>query len=85
MVIGRTSQTAIETDPTLSNDDKTEALEQLKTITEAGKHPKEGAIQKTVKTAFKILKGTIADLPATEQLTQVAIKILPLIAKFFGF
>ena len=78
-------QTAIETDPTLSSDDKTEALEQLKTIIEAGKHPKEGAIQKTVKTAFKILKGTIADLPATEQLFQVGIKVLPLIAKFFGF
>ena len=85
MVIGRAGQTAIETDPTLSNDDKTEALEQLKTIIEAGKHPKEGAIQKTVKTAFKILKGTIADLPATEQLAQVGIKVLPLIAKFFGF
>ena len=78
-------QTAIETDPTLSNDDKTEALEQLKTIIEAGKHPKEGAIQKTVKTAFKILKGTIADLPDTEKLFQVGIKVLPLIAKFFGF
>ena len=85
MVIGRTSQTAIETDPTLSSDDKAEALEQIKAIAAAGTQPKEGAIQKTVKTAFKILKGTIADLPDTEKLFQVGIKVLPLIAKFFGF
>jgi hypothetical protein len=32
---------------------------------DAGKTPKDNAIQKGVKTAMKVLKGTIADLPAT--------------------
>jgi hypothetical protein len=43
-----------------------------------------GATQKIVKTAIKVLKGTIADLPSTEQLVKVSIEVLPLIAKFFG-
>jgi hypothetical protein len=77
-------EAAIKVDPNLSDTDKAEALEQVKAIDEGKKQPKEGAIQKSVKTAIKVLKGTVADLPATEELVKVSIKVLPLIAKFFG-
>ncbi len=76
-------QTAIESS-SLSDDDKAEALEQVKSIAEAGNTPKDNAIQKGVKTAMKMLKGTIADLPATEDLVKVMIKIAPIVAAFFG-
>jgi uncharacterized protein YjbI with pentapeptide repeats len=77
-------QAAIESDSTLSDDDKAEALEQVQTIAAGGSQPQDGLIQKTVKTAMKVLKGTIADLPSTEQLVKVSLKVLPLIAGFFG-
>jgi uncharacterized protein YjbI with pentapeptide repeats len=76
-------QTAIESSP-LSDDDKAEALEQVKSIADAGNNPQNNAIQKGVKTAMKMLKGTIADLPATEDLVKVMIKIAPIVAAFFG-
>ncbi len=76
-------QIAIESS-SLSDDDKAEALEQVKSIADAGKTPKDNALQKTVKTALKVLKGTIADLPATEDLVKVMIKIAPIVAAFFG-
>ena len=68
----------------LSDDDKAEALEQVKAIADAGNTPKDNAIQKGVKTAMKVLKGTINDLPATEDLVKVLIKIAPIVAAFFG-
>ena len=48
-----------------------------KPIADAGKTPKDNALQKTVKTAMKVIKGTIADLPATEDLVKVVIKVAP--------
>ena len=77
-------QAAIETDTNLSDEDKKEALEQVQSIAEAGKQPEDGAMQKTVKTAIKILKGTISGLPTAVQLVESCGKILPLITKFFG-
>ena len=68
----------------LSDDDKAEALEQVKAIADAGNTPKDNAIQKGVKTAMKVLKETINDLPATEDLVKVLIKIAPIVAAFFG-
>ena len=76
-------QTAIESS-SLNDDDKADALEQVKAIADAGSTPKDNAIQKGVKTAMKVLKGTIADLPATEDLVKVLIKIAPIVAAFFG-
>ncbi|MEH2052961.1 pentapeptide repeat-containing protein [Nostoc sp.] len=77
-------QAAIEADTTLSDEDKAEALEQVKSIAEAGKKPEDGAMQKIAKTALKFLKGTIADLPTTVKLVEVCGKLLPVITKFFG-
>lgn len=77
-------QAAIEADPNLSDEDKAEALEQVKAIAEAGQQPEDGAMQKMAKNAMKFLKGTIADLPSTVELVQTCGKLLPLITKFFG-
>jgi Pentapeptide repeats (8 copies) len=77
-------EAAIKVDPNLSDADKVEALEQVEAIDEGRRNPKGEAIQKSVKTAIKVLKGTIADLPSTEELVKVSIKVLPFILKFFG-
>jgi uncharacterized protein YjbI with pentapeptide repeats len=77
-------QTAIEADTNLSEEDKAEALEQLKALAEAGKNPQEGAMQKTAKTAMKILKGTIISLPSAASLVEACNKLLPAIASLLG-
>jgi uncharacterized protein YjbI with pentapeptide repeats len=77
-------QTAIEADTNLTQEDKAEALEQLKALAEAGKNPQEGAMQKTAKTAMKILKGTIASLPSAATLVEACSKLLPAIASLLG-
>jgi hypothetical protein len=73
-------QTAIESETNLSDDDKAEALEQLKTLAEVGKNPQESTMQKAGKTAMKILKGTIASLPSAATLVEACSKLLPAIA-----
>ena len=73
-------QTAIEAETDLSDDDKAEALEQVKTLAEVGKNPQESTMQKAGKTAIKILKGTIAGLPSATTLVEACSKLLPAIA-----
>jgi hypothetical protein len=77
-------QAAIEADTNLTEEDKAEALEQVKALAEAGKNPKEGAMQKSAKTAMKILKGTISGLPIAATLVEACGKLLPLISWFSG-
>jgi hypothetical protein len=77
-------QAAIEADANLSEEDKAEALEQVKALAEAGQNPKEGAMQKTAKSAMRMLKGIIADLPTVATLVEAGNKILPAIAHLFG-
>ncbi len=78
-------QLAIKSDINLNDEDKADALEQVQKIAEAGQKPKDEGMQKVVKNAIKILKGTIADLPSTVQLVQSCGKLLPLVTQFFGF
>ncbi len=75
---------AIEADTNLTEEDKAEALEQVKALAEAGKNPQEGAMQKASKTAIKILKGTVAGLPSAATLVEASNKLLPAIASFLG-
>ena len=77
-------QAAIEADANLSEEDKAEALEQVKAIAEAGQNPKEGVMQKTAKSAIRMLKGIIADLPAVATLVEAGNKLLPAIAQLFS-
>ena len=73
-------QTALEAETDLSDDDKAEALEQVKALAELGKNPQESPMQKAGKTAMKILKGTIASLPSAATLVEAGSKLLPAIA-----
>ncbi|MBW4632787.1 MAG: hypothetical protein KME30_13100 [Iphinoe sp. HA4291-MV1] len=76
-------QAAIEAEPNLTLEDKAEALEQVKAIAEAGQNPKEGVMQKTAKTAMRILKGIFSELPNVSKLVEESAKLLPIIAKIF--
>ncbi|WP_445171908.1 hypothetical protein [Microcoleus sp.] len=73
-------QAAIKAETNLSDDDKAEALEQVKALAEVGKNPQESTMQKAGKTAMKILKGTIAGLPSAATLVEACSKLLPAIA-----
>ena len=75
-------QIAIEAETDLSDDDKAEALEQVKTLAEVGKNPQESTMQKAGKTAMKILKGIIASLPSGTTLVEACSKLLPEIETF---
>ncbi len=77
-------QAAIEADADLTQEDKAEALEQVKALAEAGQNPQEGTMQKTAKTAMKILKGTVAGLPSAAALVEACNKLLPAIASLLG-
>ncbi|GAX34152.1 pentapeptide repeat-containing protein [Nodularia sp. NIES-3585] len=77
-------QAAIEAEKDLPQEDKAEALEQVKTLAEAGKSPQEGAMQKAAKTALKILKGTVASLPSATKLVEECSKLLPMISQLLG-
>ena len=77
-------QAAISQSTELSDDDKAEALEQVKTLAEAAKTPQENASKKTAKTAITMLKGIFTGLPAVASLVEAGNKLLPLISKLFG-
>lgn len=78
-------QVAIEADPNLKADEKTEALEQVEEIAKAGKNPNEGEMQKLAKTASRALRGMLVELPSATQFIEACSKLLPLITKVFGF
>jgi uncharacterized protein YjbI with pentapeptide repeats len=77
-------QAAIESEKDLTQEDKAEALEQVKALAEAGKNPQEEPKQKAARTALKILKGTTTGLPATATIVEAVSKLLPLISKLLG-
>lgn len=68
----------------MPQEDKAEALEQVKALADAGKDLQDGAMQKMGKTAMKILKGTVAGLPSAAKLAEECNKLLPLISKLLG-
>jgi gas vesicle protein len=72
-------QSAIENESHLAPEDKAEAMEQVKTLAEAGQNPEDNVLQKAAKTALKILKGTIASLPDAAKLVESCTKLLPAI------
>ncbi|MCC5658489.1 hypothetical protein LC608_16130 [Nostoc sp. XA010] len=77
-------QDAIIQSTYLPEEDKTEALEQVNTLAEAGKNPQESTKQKTAKAAITMLKGIFTGLPAVASLVEAGNKLLPAIAKLFG-
>jgi DNA-binding phage protein len=77
-------QRAIEQDPTLSESDKIEAIEQVGTLDQAGQNPEDGRLKKLANTALKVIKGTVAALPATATLVEAVNQLLPTIARLLG-
>ncbi|MFN6572098.1 pentapeptide repeat-containing protein [Dendronalium sp. ChiSLP03b] len=77
-------QDAITQSSHLPEEDKAEALEQVKALAQAGQNPQESTKQKTAKTAITMLKGLFSGLPAVATLAEAANKLLPAIAKLFG-
>ncbi|MEH2444666.1 MAG: pentapeptide repeat-containing protein [Nostoc sp.] len=77
-------QDAIIQSTYLPEEEKAEALEQVKALAEAGKNPQESTKQKTAKTAITMLKGIFTGLPAVASLVEAGNKLLPAIAKLFG-
>ncbi|MBU7586016.1 MAG: pentapeptide repeat-containing protein [Nostoc sp. TH1S01] len=77
-------QEVISQSSELSDEDKAEALEQVKTLAEAGQNPQEPTKQKVAKTAITMLKGLFSGLPAVATLVEAANKLLPVISKLFG-
>ena len=73
-------QAAIEAESELPDEDKAEALEQVKTLAEAGQKPEDNVLQKAAKTSMKILKGTVASLPDAAKLAEACVKLLPIIS-----
>lgn len=77
-------QTAIEADTNIGEEDKVEALEQVKKIAEAGQKPTSGGMQKIARNALTFLKGLIVDLPSTAELVKTCGNLIPVIKQFFG-
>jgi hypothetical protein len=77
-------QAAIEAESALPDEDKAEALEQVKTLAEAGQKPEDNLLQKAAKTSIKILKGTIASLPHATKLVESCSKLIPAIASLLA-
>jgi uncharacterized protein YjbI with pentapeptide repeats len=71
-------------DPNLADDDKAQALEQIKVIAEAGQNPNNETAQKQAKRAMGFLKVIAEGLPSAAQLVKTCQDILPAIAHFFG-
>lgn len=71
-------------DPNLADDDKTQALEQIKVLAEAGKNLNSETAQKQAKRAIGFLKVIAEGLPSAAQLVKTCQDILPAIAHYFG-
>ena len=74
-------QTAIESDTDLSDTDKTDALEQVKKLAEAGKAPEEN--QSRAKRAIGVIKDITAGLTETNKLVEACKVLLPAIGALF--
>jgi len=78
-------QTAIEAEPELSEEDKTEALEEIKEIATAGQALQDGQMKKVAKRAIMVLKGVTVGLGETTKFVEACNGLLPAIAHLFGF
>jgi hypothetical protein len=71
-------------DPNLADDDKAQALEQIKVLAEAGQNPNNETAQKQAKKAMGFLKVIAEGLPSAATLVVACKDILPAIAHLFG-
>jgi hypothetical protein len=78
-------QAAIEADPNLSEDDKNDALKQVKELAEAAQNPNDGGMKEKAKTANRMLGLIMKSVPKATELLEFCNNLLPLITKAFGF
>jgi hypothetical protein len=77
-------QRVIEADEGLSLEDKIDILVEVKILAEAGKDPQAESHQRQAKTAIRILRGTIAELPKGTDFLEVCTTVLPQLSEIFG-
>ena len=73
-------QKAIETETELPNEDKANALEEVKTLAKAAQKPEDNKMKRAAKKALTFLKGTTVGMSETTKLVQECGKLLPAIA-----
>ncbi len=77
-------QTAIEAEPALNEEQKTEALEEVKELAAAGQSPQDGPMKKAAKRAITVLKGITVGLGETTKFVEACNGLLPAISALFG-
>jgi hypothetical protein len=75
---------AINADSELESEERKDALEQVMVLLAAWQNRTDKRMQKTAKTALKILKATVAELPPNNKLVADGEQILPAIAEIFA-
>ncbi len=75
---------AIAKSPELEEEDKAEALEQVKSLAEAGKNQSDEGMKKQAKRGITMLRGIVTGLQPTAALVTICKELLPAIASFFG-
>ena len=78
-------QAEIKADPNLSEDDREDALEQVKDLAEAAKNPNDAEMKNKAKKADRMLGRIISAVPQATKLLEFCNKLLVLITKVFGF
>jgi hypothetical protein len=78
-------QAEIKADPNLSEDDREDALEQVKDLAEAAKNPNDAEMKNKAKNADRMLGRIISAVPQATKLLEFCNNLLPLITKVFGF
>ena len=76
--------TAIQAEPTLSEEQKTEALEEVKELAAAGQAPQDGPMKKAAKRAITVLKGMTIGLGETTKFVEACNGLLPAIGALFS-
>ncbi len=78
-------QEVIEADPNLSDDDREDALKQVKDLAEAAKNPNDAEMKDKAKTADRMLGRIMKSVPQATKFLEFCNNLLPLITKAFGF
>ncbi|MGB3300239.1 MAG: pentapeptide repeat-containing protein, partial [Phormidesmis sp.] len=77
-------QTAIETEESLSEGEKTEALAEVREIAKAGQAPEDGPMKATAKRSLNVLKGMTVGVGAATKFVTACNGLLPAISILFG-
>jgi len=77
-------QSAIEPEPSMNEEAKTDALTEVGELAAAGQSPQESSMQKAAKRSLNVLKGITLGLGETTKLAETAKGLLSAIALLFG-